>query len=305
MPEDAPPQNAPGCPYSLRLQPGRDGPRLGDGHPREIAPLAPCSPRYLLGGLWRSAACRTAGDLPPTAAPAAAAPPLAIPKDEHSWARPEPGPRQTRQAGPDPGLRRPQRPGQRRAHARAQEPERAAGAGRPRAGDRERLGPRRQGRGPSSSARRSTRSAPRSPSPSSPTTPRSGSATGPPPGPRRCSGSSPSRPAIGRKPFLFTQGQAILTRTWIPLQDSPGVRVTYEATRARARGHHGGDERRAAGSRRRRRLALPHDPAHPALPDRAGGRRPGLRGHLAPRAGSGPSPRWSRRRATSWPTPRR
>ncbi len=33
-----------------------------------------------------------------------------------------------------------------------------------------------------------------------------------------------------RKPFLFTQGQSILTRTWIPLQDTPGVRVTYEAS---------------------------------------------------------------------------
>lgn len=33
----------------------------------------------------------------------------------------------------------------------------------------------------------------------------------------------------GEKPFLFTQSQAILARTWVPCQDSPGLRITYDA----------------------------------------------------------------------------
>jgi len=40
---------------------------------------------------------------------------------------------------------------------------------------------------------------------------------------------APAQTAGGNSPFLFTQGQSVLTRTWIPLQDSPGVRVTYSA----------------------------------------------------------------------------
>jgi leukotriene-A4 hydrolase len=82
---------------------------------------------------------------------------------------------------------------------------------------------------------------------------------------------SPAQTAGGKQPYLFSQGEAILTRSWVPTQDSPGIRQSWEATiRAPAAltvvmsGERTAEPREIAGGMREWRYRMEH-PVAPYL----------------------------------------
>jgi leukotriene-A4 hydrolase len=60
---------------------------------------------------------------------------------------------------------------------------------------------------------------------------------------------APELTAGKKLPYLFSQGQPINNRSWIPTQDSPGIRQTWSATITVPDGLGRGDERRTARRR--------------------------------------------------------